>query len=303
MKKSFAIIMILIAFTISGCSNTDSLKNDTQESTATASTQEQEKEQTPEEIAAQQQTAAEAAEAKSAETANSVADIPYTIHGVPVLMYHSIAVEEGNPIRMPVEQFDSEMKYIKDQGYTTLTMKELYSYFENQVPVPEKSIVITLDDGYSDNYTAAFPVLKKYGLKATVFMVTSTIDVNPNCLTSAQIKEMDKAGIQIESHTVTHRDLDSLSYSEQLAELKDSKAALEKLLGRTVDYVAYPTGKYNDNTVKAVAEAGYKMAFTTNGRWSDKSDGILTLDRVYVSTFHSMDVFKNRLTNPNYPVN
>lgn len=290
MKKSFAIIMILIAFTISGCSNTDSTKNDTQESTATTSAQEQEKEQS-------------AAEAEAAEAANQVADIPYTVHGVPVLMYHSIAVEEGNPIRMPVEQFDSEMKYIKDQGYTTLTMKELYSYFENQVPVPEKSIVITLDDGYSDNYTAAFPVLKKYGLKATVFVVTSTIDVNPNCLTSAQIKEMDKAGIQIESHTVTHRDLDSLSYSEQLAELKDSKAALEKLLGRTVDYVAYPTGKYNDDTIKAVAEAGYKMAFTTNGRWSDKADGILTLDRVYISTFHSMDVFKNRLTNPDYPVN
>jgi peptidoglycan/xylan/chitin deacetylase (PgdA/CDA1 family) len=293
MKKSFAIIMILIAFTISGCSNTDSTKNDTQESTATTSAQEQDKEQS----------AAEAEAAEAAEAADPVADIPYTVHGVPVLMYHSIAVEEGNPIRMPIEQFDSEMKYIKDQGYTTLTLKELYSYFENQVPVPEKSIVITLDDGYSDNYTAAFPVLKKYGLKATVFMVTSTIDVNPNCLTSAQIKEMDKAGIQIESHTVTHRDLDSLSYSEQLAELKDSKAALEKLLGRTVDYVAYPTGKYNDDTIKAVAEAGYKMAFTTNGRWSDKADGILTLDRVYISTFHSMDVFKNRLTNPNYPVN
>ena len=298
MRKSFAIIMILITFIISGCSNTDGAKNDTKESTATTSAQEQDKEQTPEENAAVEQSPAEEVEAD-----NPVADIPYTVHGVPVLMYHSIAVEEGNPIRMPVEQFDAEMKYIKDQGYTTLTMKELYSYFENQVAVPEKSIVITLDDGYSDNYTAAFPVLKKYGLKATVFMVTSTIDVNPNCLTSAQIKEMDKAGIQIESHTVTHRDLDSLSYSEQLAELKDSKAALEQLLGRTVDYVAYPTGKYNDDTVKAVAEAGYKMAFTTNGRWSDKSDGILTLDRVYISTFHSMDVFRNRLTNPNYPVN
>ncbi|MBP1743938.1 MAG: putative xylanase/chitin deacetilase [Firmicutes bacterium] len=295
MKKSFAIIMILITFVISGCSNSDSVKNNTQESAATTAAQGQVEEQTPEENAAEEQTAGE--------DANPVADIPYTVHGVPVLMYHSIAVEEGNPIRMPVEQFDAEMKYIKDHGYTTLTLKELYDYFENQVPVPEKSLVITLDDGYSDNYTAAFPVLKKYGLKATVFMVTSTIDVNPNCLTSAQLKEMDKAGIQIESHTVTHRDLDSLSYSEQLAELKDSKAALEKLLGRSVDYVAYPTGKYNEDTVKAVAEAGYKMAFTTNGRWSDKSDGILTLDRVYISTFHSMDVFSNRLTNPNYPVN
>jgi peptidoglycan/xylan/chitin deacetylase (PgdA/CDA1 family) len=272
MKRSFAIIMVLISLIISaGCSNSNTVKNTAKEST-------------------------------QASTAN-VVKTPYTVHGVPVLMYHSIAVEKGNPIRMPVEQFDKEMKYIKDQGYTTLTLKELYDYFENKVPVPAKSVVITLDDGYEDNYTAAFPVLKKYGLKATIFMITCTIDADPKCLTSAQLKEMDKAGIEIESHTVTHTDLDTLNYSQQLAELKNSKAALEKLLGRSVDYVAYPEGRYNNDTVKAVAAAGYKMAFTTNGRWSDKSDGILTLDRVYISTFHSMDVFKDRLTNPNYPVN
>jgi peptidoglycan/xylan/chitin deacetylase (PgdA/CDA1 family)/predicted small lipoprotein YifL len=277
MKRSFLIIVVLITLIIAaGCGNSNTVQNTTKEKTTEVNT----------------------------ETSTTNADkTAYTIHGVPVLMYHSIAVEKGNPIRMPVEQFDTEMKYIKDQGYKTLTLKELYDYFENKVPVPDKSIVITLDDGYEDNYTSAFPVLKKYGLKATVFMITCSIDADPNCLTSAQLKEMDKAGIEIESHTVTHRDLDTLSYEEQLSELKDSKAALEKLLGRTVDYVAYPEGKYNDNTVKAVAAAGYKMAFTTNGRWSDKSDGILTLDRVYISTFHSMDVFKNRLTNPDYPVN
>ena len=283
MKRSFAIIMLLITLIISaGCGNSNTAKNNSNEE----NTSQKQSTQT------------------STETSTSnIAKTPYTVHGVPVLMYHSIAVEKGNPIRMPVEQFDKEMKYIKDQGYTTLTMKELYDYFENKVPVPTKSVVITLDDGYEDNYTAAFPVLKKYGLKATIFMITSTIDVNPKCLTSAQLKEMDKAGIEIESHTVTHTDLDTLSYSQQLAELKDSKTALENLLGRTVDYVAYPEGRYNDDTVKAVAATGYKMAFTTNGRWSDKSDGILTLDRVYISTFHSMDVFKNRLTNPDYPVN
>jgi peptidoglycan/xylan/chitin deacetylase (PgdA/CDA1 family)/predicted small lipoprotein YifL len=277
MKRSFLIIVVLITLIIAaGCGNSNTVQNTTKEKTTEVNT----------------------------ETSTTNADkTAYTIHGVPVLMYHSIAVEKGNPIRMPVEQFDTEMKYIKDQGYKTLTLKELYDYFENKVPVPDKSIVITLDDGYEDNYTSAFPVLKKYGLKATVFMITCSIDADPNCLTSAQLKEMDKAGIEIESHTVTHRDLDTLSYEEQLSELKDSKAALEKLLGRTVDYVAYPEGKYNDNTVKAVAAAGYKMAFTTNGRWSDKSDGILTLDRVYISTFHSTDVFKNRLTNPDYPVN
>jgi len=195
------------------------------------------------------------------------------------------------------------MKYIKDNGYTTLTLKELYDYFENKTPVPDKSVVITLDDGYEDNYTAAFPILKKYDLKATVFVITSQTDKNAAYLTSAQIKEMDAAGVQIESHTVTHRDLDTLSYNDQYKELKDSKSFLENLLGRSIDYIAYPSGKYNNNTLKAAEAAGYKMGLTTNGRWSDKSDGILTLDRVYISTFFSMTVFKDRLTNPNYKMN
>jgi len=296
MKRPFTIIMVLITLIISaGCGNSNTVQNTTKKNTNETS-------------AAQNKTTENTSQKQSNQagtttSTTNAAKTTYTVHGVPVMMYHSFGVEAGNPIVMPVEQFDKEMKYIKDQGYTTLTLKELYDYFENKVPVPDKSIVITLDDGYENNYTEAFPVLKKYGLKATVFMITCTIDVNPKCLTSAQLKEMDKAGIEIESHTVTHRDLDTLSYDEQLAELKDSKAALEKLLGRPVDYVAYPEGKYNGNTIKAVAAAGYKMAFTTNGRWSDKSDGILTLDRVYISTFHSMDVFKDRLTNPNYPVN
>lgn len=224
----------------------------------------------------------------------------YKLHGIPVLMYHSIGESNGNPIIMPETQFDEEMRYIKEQGYTTLTLKELYDYFENDIPVPDKSVVITLDDGYANNYTLAYPVLKKYGLKAVIFVITSTIDKNPNCLTSFQIKELDNAGIEIESHTATHRDLDKLSYEEQFEELSESKMILEKILGRSVNYVAYPTGKYNSDTVKAVAAAGYKMAFTTDGRWSDKTDGIFTLDRVYISAFYNMDVFKDRLTNPDY---
>jgi peptidoglycan/xylan/chitin deacetylase (PgdA/CDA1 family) len=299
MKKSLIIMLLLAAFLATGCSSKNSVQNNTSknsaQNTTTSGTQ-----NTTNSSTAQTGTSTSASTEKSTKPTTG---LTYTVHGVPVLMYHSIGVEEGNPIKMPAEQFDAEMKYIKDQGYTTLTMDELYNYFENSVPIPDKSVVITLDDGYVDNYTGAFPILKKYGLKATIFMITSAVDTNPGFLTSAQLQEMEKYGIEIESHTVTHPDLDTLSYSKQLSELTESKAALEKILGRTVEYVAYPTGKYNDDTLKAVKAAGYKMAFTTNGRWSDKSDGILTLDRVYVSTFHSMSVFNTRLTNPNYPIN
>lgn len=306
MKKSLAIIMILAAFAISGCSSKSSVQNTTNttadKSSQTTTTTSTTAQSTSSDNNTKSSTSSSTDKQSTETTATSTpAKTTYTVHGVPVLTYHSIGVEANNPIVMPPEQLDKEMKYIKDHGYTTLTLDELYNYFENKVPVPDKSVVITFDDGYENNYTEAFPILKKYGLKATFFIITCTLDKNPKCVTSAQIKEMALAGMEIESHTVDHADLNTLNYDTQLYELKESKAALENILGKPVDYVAYPEGKYNNDTLKAVQEAGYKMAVTTNGKWSDKSDGIYTLDRVYISTFFSMSVFENRLTNPNYP--
>lgn len=275
MKKYFVLFILIFSLISVSCSNKEAVKKTDSKNIASVEINKQ----------------------------DNTSDIPYKLHGIPVLMYHSIGVEKNNPIKMPKEQFETEMKYLKDNGYTTLSLKELYDYFENKVPVPDKSVVITLDDGYEDNYTEAFPILKRYGLKATIFVITSNVDKNSAFITSSQIKEMDSAGIEIESHTVTHRDLDKLTYKEQYAELKDSKSFLEGLLGKNIDYMAYPTGKYNDNTIKAVKAVGYKMALSTNGRWADKTDGIFTLDRVYISTFHSMTIFKERLTNPNYKIN
>ena len=219
---------------------------------------------------------------------------------IPVLMYHSIDYEEGNELRVPKEQFKEQMKYLKDNGYTTLTLNELYNFLEKNKPIPEKSIVITLDDGYVDNYTNAYPILKELDINATIFVVTSTIDKDKNTLTSKQIKEMDEYGIDIASHTYNHDKLDDLAYEKQLETMKKSKEDLEKILNHKVDFIAYPYGKWNEDTIKAAKDAGYKMAFTTDGTWSNKENGIYSLDRVYISSLRDMENFKERITNPNY---
>lgn len=229
--------------------------------------------------------------------------VPREIEGVPVLMYHSIAIEKGNPIRLPKETLEEQMAYLKENDYITLTLDELYSYYEKKLTVPDKAVVLTFDDGYEDNYTNMYPILKKYGFKATIFVITDTIDKDPQYLTSAQLKEMNKNGIDIESHTVTHRDLNTLSNDEQLKELQNSKSTLEKTLNKKINFVAYPSGKYNDYTITAAENAGYIMGFTTDGRWSYQDKGLLKLDRVYISSFFSMDTFKERITNPNYTTN
>ncbi|EDS78171.1 polysaccharide deacetylase family protein [Clostridium botulinum C str. Eklund] len=229
-------------------------------------------------------------------------DLKHNDKGVPVIMYHSIKYEKDNCVRLPKENFEKQIKYLKDNNYTTLTLDELYDFFEKNIPIPKKSVVLTFDDGYKDNYDTAYPILKKYGFKATVFVITNCIGTG-EYLTEEQLKEMDKNGFDVESHTANHETLTELSYDKQYETVAKSKERLEKLLNKKVKYIAYPCGKYNNDTVKAVENAGYKMAVTTDGRWSDKSDGIFTLDRVFISGFHNMNTFKERISNPNYDFN
>nr|WP_313885214.1 polysaccharide deacetylase family protein [Clostridium sp. DJ247] len=226
--------------------------------------------------------------------------LKYNNKSVPVLMYHSIDYEKDNELRVPTEKFREQMKYIKDNGYTTLTFNELYDFFINNTPVPEKSVVITFDDGYEDNYKNAYPILKEYGINATIFVITATIDTDKEYLTSEQLKEMQHNDIDIESHTVKHDKLNSLSYENQLQTLKDSKRYLEDLLNKDIKYIGYPFGIWNDDTIKAAKDAGYKMAFTTVSGWANKTQGIYILNRVYVSSNLGMNEFIRRLTNPDY---
>lgn len=216
---------------------------------------------------------------------------------VPVLMYHSIGFEKGNELRVPVEKFSEQMKFLKDNGYTTLSLDELYDFFNNNKHIPSKSIVITFDDGYADNYSNAYPVLKECGFKATMFVITSTIDKNNSCLNSSQLKEMQNNGISIESHTVNHVELDKISYAKQLYTLKKSKDMIENILDNKVYYICYPVGKWNNDTLKAAKQAGYKMGFTTKNSLSNKANGLYTLNRVRINASYGITTFKKVIGN------
>lgn len=212
--------------------------------------------------------------------------------GIPVLMYHSIAYEKGNELRVPKENFAQQMKYLKDNGYTTMSLDEVYNYMINKKQIPPKTVAITFDDGYEDNYVNAFPIMKQYGLKGTVFVITKTVDKDSSYLTSKQIKEMDASGMRIESHTVTHEVLTTFDYEKQYQEVADSKSFLEKCLGRKINFLAYPCGCFNSDTINALKNAGYLMAFTTAPGNAKFSQGIYTLRRVRVSADCSLDGFK-----------
>ncbi len=215
--------------------------------------------------------------------------------GVPVLYYHSVTEPESNEVIISPEKLRTQLKYIKDQGYITLTMSELKNYLLNNSPIPNKSIVITFDDGYMDNYLNAFPILKELNMNATIFCITSNLN-GSYYLSKEAIKEMSDYGIDIESHTVSHQKLDKMTYEKQLEELNESKKTLESITGKTVDSLAYPFGNFNDDSVKAAENAGYSLAFTTNRGLADRNDTPLKLDRIYVSSKYDMNTFKEILT-------
>ena len=216
---------------------------------------------------------------------------------IPILMYHSISYEKENILRVPKENFRNQMKYLKDNNYTTLTLDELYSYMKTGKDLPNKPIVITFDDGYKDNYTNAYPILKEFNLKATIFVITNTIDHEKDYLTSTEIKLMDSNNIRIESHTSSHEHLDQISYVDNVNTMKTSKIKLEKILNKKIDYIAYPYGGYTSNTIKAAKQSGYKLAFSTEFGLIDKNDNIYSLGRIFVNSNFSLEEFKVKLTS------
>lgn len=220
--------------------------------------------------------------------------------GVPILYYHSVLpdaeVTTHNEVTISPEKLNEELMIVKELGYTTITISELTDYLNNNNPIPEKSIVITFDDGYTDNYVHAFPILKELNMKATIFMIASQVD-SGYYMSASQLKEMSDYGIDIESHTDNHVYLDKLSYEKQLKELKDSKEKLEKILGKNVTSIAYPYGNYNEDTKRAVIDAGYTLAFTTNKGLAKRTNNKIELNRIYVSSDYSLELFKERLLN------
>ncbi|GKU26267.1 polysaccharide deacetylase family protein [Clostridium folliculivorans] len=211
-------------------------------------------------------------------------------NGIPILCYHDVNPTKGNNLLLNPDKFRQQLKYLKDNGYFTLTLDELYGYLRDSAPIPSKSVVLTFDDGYIGNYTYAYPVLKEFGFTATIFMISECVDKD-SYLTSSQIKELSEYGIDIESHTTDHSDLTKLSLSKQIDIMKESKHSLERLLNKPINYIAYPYGKLNDNSKKAAAAAGYKMAFNVQGTLTDKKDNIYNLDRFYIGNNFSMSDF------------
>ena len=212
-----------------------------------------------------------------------------------VLNYHQVGTS-FNPLTMPVKFFDEQMAYLVNSGYVSITPQELYDGLSGVAALPEKPVLITFDDGYVDNYVNAFPILQKYGLKATIFVVPAFTGVNYGYLTWDQLREMEQGGIEAQSHTLNHRALEELPDDEIRSELLESKQMLEEQLGHPVDFLAYPTGTYNLHIASIARDVGYKAAYTIKYGNVDRGSNMYALERVPIfQQVNTMKAFYERI--------
>lgn len=183
---------------------------------------------------------------------------------VPILNYHSVSpVLHSDTPAVSQEVFARQMEFIHRKGYQVISLDE-YIQKRREGKKMQNTLVITFDDGYEDNYTHAFPVLKKYHFPATIFIIVKHLN-KPRFLKLDQIREMEKENISFGSHTINHTYLPPLTDERELrSEIFDSKLLLEKATGSRVDYFCYPIGGYNQRIKELVMLAGYKAAMTTN---------------------------------------
>lgn len=207
----------------------------------------------------------------------------------PVLMYHSIGESLGRPyayLYVTPAQFEEQVKYMADNGYTFLFPDEMY-YADRC----EKPVVITFDDGYVDNFDQALPVLKRYNAKATVFVAGSNID-QQWMLTKQQIRQMADSGlVNIGSHTLAHGDLTKLDGAALQEEMAGSQWLLEKITGKKITNIAYPFGKFNDAVI-AQAKRYFACGFSVN---KGSEGNLYTLRRVTVDGRDGLDVLQRNL--------
>ena len=202
------------------------------------------------------------------------------LSGIPVLNYHQINDENHTALTLSSTEFDAQMSYLHKQGYSTISPDQLTDYLEYGKVLPSNPILITFDDGYEDNYRVAYPILQKYNLTATFFIITDFVGHNGRYMTWKQIKEMNSNGFTFESHTVNHIKLPDASDEEILYQLTESRNAIEWRTNKKAEYLAYPGGAYDHRVIELAKKAGYRAAFTVNFGRNKARCGLFTLNRI-----------------------
>lgn len=212
-----------------------------------------------------------------------------------ILMYHSVNPEAQPQKRteLTVDMFKRQMEFLKQRRYNVIPLESLALLIKEKKKIPPKTLAITFDDGYKDNYVYAFKILKKYNLPATIFIIFNEVG-RPDRLSWQEIKEMLSSGlISVGSHCLGPEPLVNIKSEEKLKkEIFDSKRLLEQRLGRRIGAFSYPGGMFNRQIKQLVTDAGYSLAVATSPGKESANNDLFALKRIRISaTARNLAVF------------
>ncbi|MDD5255793.1 MAG: polysaccharide deacetylase family protein [Candidatus Omnitrophica bacterium] len=211
---------------------------------------------------------------------------------VPILMYHSVSPQatKANRLSVSAESFERQMRFLKTHDYNVLPLEEVARLIAAKKKIPPRTVAITFDDGYRDNYEWAFPVLKKYGLPATIFVIVDEVGrPQQDRVSWEELRQMQDSGVfRIGSHCMGPEPLVKISSPDEVRrQIFASRAALEERLGKKVLTFSYPEGRFNEDIRRLVIDAGYQAAVATNPGRQYPDNDIFALKRLRIS--HTSD--------------
>lgn len=219
-------------------------------------------------------------------------ELPENVN-VPVLMYHAVSDDMWgiNELFVSPSDMDEQLAYLVENGYDPIWFEDL-AHVEDF----DKPVILTFDDGYDDNYTELYPLLQKYDVKATIFVIGEAIGSNHK-MTEAQIRELADSGlVSIQSHSYTHADMDTLDLDGQHYEMRESKRVITRITGREPYVLCYPTGRYSSLTLEAIGEY-YAFGIKMVGNLYNTSDDPHLVNRYYISRYTDIYTFAAYVSN------
>ena len=213
-----------------------------------------------------------------------------------ILMYHIIDAPQTQAeakYACPPELFEQHLQYLKNSIHTPVSLTEIEEHILTGKMLPNNPVAITIDDGFEDNYTQAFPLLQKHCIPATIFLASGVIGgtndwmkergfSDRKMLNWEQIREMSDHQISFGAHTVTHPKLAELNNPSAEQEILQSKIAIEENLGQPCKHFAYPYGLFNDNTPEIVKQCGFTLACSTRSGFNNSERAPYILHRIEV---------------------
>jgi peptidoglycan/xylan/chitin deacetylase (PgdA/CDA1 family) len=222
---------------------------------------------------------------------------------VPILVYHNLAPVSKGRMILSAKSFEEQMRYLKSHGYRVIGLRDYMEFISLKRQLPQKSVLLTFDDGYRSFLQYAYPVLKELGFTATLFIYTDYVGAGNNAFSWADLKKLAAEGFDVQAHSKSHGDMvrgasePVKEYERRLeAELSQPKALFQKNLGFVPDALAYPYGRQDDAVAQRTKERGYSAAFTVRRQGSQSFVDPYRIHRMQIYPEMNMDEFARALS-------